>query len=686
MADLPLSDTLEYNIMCPDECNCGIRKSSHYHSDLRTLDCSFSNLSVFPTPLSANLQVVNIRGNSIELVDRSIAKLAGVKEIDLSGNRIKSIGRGKMFQNMTQLLYLNVGKNDISTIFHDTFQGPRNVKHLILSNNNINYIENEAFIDLPVLETLDLEQNLLGSLYEEWFRGLSQLSTLNLAHNRVHNIPAKVFRPLKRLQKLYLSGNRITSIDTRAFSGLTDLQELTLEDNLITRIPTTALQSMPNLDSVTFDQNPIIKIKPLDFSHLSVSTISISQMPELLIIDAKAFYTIGNLKTVLLKNNKKLSYVDPLAFLNVSNMMELNLAYNNLQGIQKEMSDILPHGLKLHLYGNPLHCNCNVRWLSILLNTKYNSSIVLEEPDHLVCASPKYLSHKLLRSIDVFKLPKKCTPKILNITGKAEAVGKVGEKEILECRALGTPQPDLRWLLPDRTIVNSTLNEVRRRFFPPGTLVYYHLRPNDAGTYQCIAENSAGNDSLTIKLTVTGIDIHLFPIAVSSTFVTLVWNGTERRAFPQYKIVYGVDDGKNGTIPSETQSAYSSQSRRSFTINKLRPDTKYRFCLGYEDGTGYWLQISCCQTTTQDAKFMLQGISRPNNVAVAALVAIVLLLAVVVCLISIASRRYRQRFYECPDKPNGNLEEPTTGPTSNNSTTNPTIPMDNLYRPLLHTS
>lgn len=677
-----------YENACPIECICGLRRSNHFRADLKTLDCSFSNVKDFPDIPSDDLEVLNVRGNGIASVDRSIAKLKDLKEIDLSGNMIKSIGRGKMFQNMTNLAYMNVGKNEISTIFHDTFHGPKNIKHLVLSNNKINYIEDEAFVDLGLLESLDLEQNLLGSLYEEWFTGLHNLVTLNLAHNRVHNIPATVFRPLRYLQRLYLAGNRISSIDPRAFSGLVRLEELTLQDNLINRIPTAALQSMPSLHSVTFDHNPIVKIKPLDFSHLSVSKISICQMPEMVIIDAKAFYTIRNLTTLLIGNNKRLSYIDPLSFMNINNLKELNIAYNNLRGIQREVQDFLPTGTKIHLYGNPLDCNCNSRWLRQLLNSPNNSTFRLEEPEHLVCHSPPNFSHKLLRDIDILKLPKKCSPTILNISQTSNIVGKAGEKEILECRAMGSPPPKLHWALPDGSSINTTLNEVRRRFFPPGTLVYYHLKANDAGLFKCVAENSAGNDTAVVKLTVTGIDIHLFPIAVSSTFVTLVWNGTERRAFPQYKIIYGMDDGKNGTLPEETYSATASQTRKTFTINRLKPDTKYRFCLGYEDSSGYWLQISCCVTLTQDAKFMLQGISRPNNVAVAA-IGFILLLALIVCLISMGSRKYRQRLYECPDKPTTTIIDDSSNSVVNSASANSAtgnMSLDNLYRPLLHTS
>ncbi|XP_064078343.1 leucine-rich repeat neuronal protein 1-like [Macrobrachium nipponense] len=658
--------TYSYNSSCLEKCYCDIIRSSHLHRELKTINCSFADMKNFPETLPKDLQALNLRGNSIFNVLDSISQLNELQELDLSGNRIKSFGRGEMFQNMSRLSYLNIGKNSVSTIFHDNLRGPKALTHLILSNNKINYIEDEALIDLFNLQILDLEHNLLGSLYEEWFHGLGNLVALNLAHNRIHNIPSSVFRALVSLQRLHLSGNRISIVDPRAFSGLVSLQVLKMEDNLLSRVPTTAFQSLPLLETLTLDQNPLTKLKPLDFSHLSVTRISLSQMPELVIIDAKAFYSLDNITYIQITENKKLTYIDPRAFKDVDSLLELQLHKNNIQGLQKEMLQFLPEGTQMSLYDNPFRCDCNIRWIHNLISEKDGANLTIIEPEHLVCETPPQLKHKLLKDLDINKIPKVCAPNVLNLTRTQTIMGKVGEKKILECRALGSPIPNLYWKLPDGTYVNSTLNEVRRRFFSPGTLIYYHLQPTDGGKYTCYAYNSAGKSNFSIALNVTGIDIHLFPIRVSSTFVTLVWNGTERRAFPTYKITVTEVDA-NGTEIEKLDTRTASSLRKRFTISRLQPETHYKFCLGYEDNSGYWLLISCCYTNTQDIEFMLQGISRTSNVAVAAVVGIILVMTVVVCLVSVLSRKYRHRMYETPDK----------------SADGSIIPLDNLYRPLL---
>ncbi|CAL4121854.1 unnamed protein product, partial [Meganyctiphanes norvegica] len=659
-----------YNITCLNGCKCGIERSKFLKQNLKSVDCSFLKINAFPGVLPNDLQALSLRGNDIFNVLPSISQLTDLRELDLSGNRIKTVGRDKMFQNMTLLFNLNIGKNDISTINRDVFIGPKALEHLILSDNKISYIDDEAFADLRELQTLELELNFLGSLYRDWFHGLSNLVVLNLAHNRIHNIPASVFQDLNSLERLYLAGNRVSTIDPRAFSGLISLQVLTLEDNLMSWISTSAFQSLPVLDQVTLDRNPISKIKPLDFSHMSVSKISLSQMPELRIIDSKAFYNLPNISTLQIAYNKKLSYIDPLAFMNVDTLTELQLHHNNLIGIQKDIIQHLPDGLELSLYENPFKCDCNIRWLKQIIgngvNNTTNSSIIINLPDHLVCKSPDFFADKNLLDIDIRKLNKPCGPTVLNLTLTENITGKVGDRKVLECRSLGDPIPRLHWVLSDGSLVNTTLNEVRRRFFAPGTLVYYHLKPTDAGPYTCISENYIGKSEIIIKLNVSGIDINLFPIGSSATFITLVWNGTERLSFPQYKINYWEVDKRNGSEVGEEMFKIASPTRKTFTISRLHPNTAYKFCIGYEDNSNYWLRISCCTATTQDADFLMQGISRTSNVAVASVIGILLVMTVTICLVSVLSRKYRQRMYETPEKSADN------------------VPLDNIYRPLLN--
>ncbi|XP_076037600.1 leucine-rich repeat neuronal protein 1-like [Oratosquilla oratoria] len=655
------------NATCLDGCTCSLVRSIHSHQVLSTYDCASNNLREFPSDIPNNFQALNLSGNSILNVYEHISDLGELVELDLSKNRLKSIGRGKMFQDLGKLKFFTVSKNNISTVFNDNLEGLDSLEILLLSNNRITYIEDKAFSALGNLLILNLDKNTIGSLYGDWFVGLVNLTTLNLSHNRIHNLPAAIFKNLGKLERLYLNGNRISKIETRAFSELLSLKVLTLDDNLITKIPTTAFQSIQALESLTLDQNPLTKIKPLDFSHLSVTKINLCKMPELQIIDAKAFYNAANLSTLHIHENKKLAYVDPLAFMNLSSLQELTLHNNNLLGFHRDALHYLPTGIEISLFNNPLLCDCHVRWIWQAITDAENSSIILQDSEHLVCQYPEHLRHKVVRDLDTNRLSKTCGPVIADLGIFGTLSGKVGDRRDLECRALGGPYLRLHWVLPDGSKIGDIMNNLERRFFPPGTLVYFHLKVTDAGTYQCVAEDKYGKATRAVTLNVTGIDINFFPVGVSSTFVTLVWNGTERRLFPKYKITYVKYNPLNKTEIGESEYSIASSTRKTYTISKIQPDTTYKFCLGYEDKSGYYLQIACCVTKTQDVEFMMQGISHTSNVAAAVVISIVMFLTTVICLVSILSRRYKQRMYESPDK----------------GTVNSHIPLENLYSPLL---
>ncbi|KAK4299320.1 hypothetical protein Pmani_028396 [Petrolisthes manimaculis] len=721
---------------CLPGCSCGVLPTPLLHENLTMLDCSFAGLRSFPEEIPSGVEALSVRGNSIShVLDSVLAQLIFLRELDLSHNKIKFIGRGGVFRNLTRLEVLHLGKNAISTIFRDNLVGPRALHRLVLADNKINYIEDEALVDLVFLEDLDLQHNYLGSLYQEWFTGLNRLTSLNLDHNRIHNVSASVFRPLTALRELHLAGNRISNLDPRAFSRLTQLQILHLEENLLTTVPTSALQSLPSLVTLVMDQNPLAKVKPLDFSHLAVKTISLCYMPQLLILDAKAFYNLPNVTSLLLHHNPRLAYVDPLAFKEVNSLKDLQLQNNSLIGLQPEMARYLSPGVTISLQDNPLLCDCNVRWLRQSMKQVANmnstqigeqkaekavsqvvgqqtrqegretvkrkarkavkkvvqqnpgqvmkqmrkdaskeddrSRLVMAEPGHLMCAAPPAKAHKLVQDIPLPRLPKTCAPTIVNLMEKEVVAGKMAEYKVLDCRALGNPRPRLHWVLPDGTMVNSSLNDVRRNFFPSGTLVYYHLVASDRGHYTCVAENSVGMSTSSLFLNVTGIDIQLLPERVSPTTVTLVWRGTERRAFPSYKIIYS-EVSENGSLVGEPRATETSSTRRTYSVARLHPHTSYHFCLGHEDSAGYWLEISCCQAATLSSDHLSHGgISSVSSIVAAGAVGMVLVVTMIVCLSSILSRRYRHHLYETPDKGGAG------------GSTGLVIPLDNLYRPLL---
>ena len=70
-----------------------------------------------------------------------------------------------------------------------------------------------------------------------------------------------------------------------------------------------------------------------------------------------------------------------------------------------------------------------------------------------------------------------------------------GDTIRMDCPAIGTPAPTIKWF--SHTLnqsVTDLINSTRLRFFPNGSLEIRDLAPDDEALYRCEATNSVGKD------------------------------------------------------------------------------------------------------------------------------------------------------------------------------------------------
>lgn len=154
---------------------------------------------------------------------------AAVKSLDLSNNKITSIGHGDL-------------------------RGCVNLQALILQSSGISAIEEDAFSSLSKLEHLDLSDNHLFNLSSSWFRPLSSLKYLNLLGNPYRILgDTPLFLNLTNLQTLRV-GNIATFSGIRRmdFAGLTSLDELEIKALSLQNYEPGSLQSIQNIYHLTF--------------------------------------------------------------------------------------------------------------------------------------------------------------------------------------------------------------------------------------------------------------------------------------------------------------------------------------------------------------------------------------------------------------------------------------------------
>ncbi|XP_051950032.1 hemicentin-1 [Xyrauchen texanus] len=86
------------------------------------------------------------------------------------------------------------------------------------------------------------------------------------------------------------------------------------------------------------------------------------------------------------------------------------------------------------------------------------------------------------------------SPTILDSGHPSEVSSPVGEEVTLECRVMGTPTPKVSWLKNGMTLENGITEHIN--ISPDGSsLTILNIRPEDSGTYTCLAVSSAGQES-----------------------------------------------------------------------------------------------------------------------------------------------------------------------------------------------
>ncbi len=462
---------------CPKGCHCLLK--THFNLTLKTTDCTNSHLSLVPSDISLDTEAIILARNNIKPEDVSnFPGIQGLLFLDLSKNNFYTLENCKIV--VPSLKYLVLEYDELDYLPDWIFSGVLHLQYLSVGFNKIEIIHEGAFSSLHHLLTMVISHNRIFAINPQWWQDLESLTKLDMQGNNLHVLWNNGFRFLSKLQVLILSENRLNHVYDGAFNGLFELRQLLLDSNHLKVVPSAALQYFPSLQLVDLGQNFFKKLVENSFLSINVSTIRISNIKELVIVDRHALVTLPSLIELNMSNNRNLLFIHPEAFQNVPSLRKLDLHNCSLMTLQDEVVFSLPALSYLNLQSNKgIRCDCTWKWLfngvpdyipqtgnasltthpealnvlqprfhSTRLSLRNHRDLTIAGLSDLFCHSPRELNEVRFTSfLSSGNLSTVCQPSIVPLLPHDLRI-VLGESMLMPCLAFGNPAPRIYWILP----------------------------------------------------------------------------------------------------------------------------------------------------------------------------------------------------------------------------------------------
>uniref|UniRef100_A0A669PPJ3 Slit guidance ligand 3 n=1 Tax=Phasianus colchicus TaxID=9054 RepID=A0A669PPJ3_PHACC len=333
------------DLVCPEKCRC----------EGTVVDCSNQKLTRLPSHLPEYTTDLRLNDNDISVLEAIglFKKLPNLRKINLSNNKIKEIREGT-FDGASGVQELILTENQLESVHGRMFRGLTGLKTLMLRSNSISCINNDTFAGLSSVRLLSLYDNHISTITPGAFSTLVSLSTINLLANSF-NCNCHLAWLGKWLRK-----KRIVSGNPRC------LKPFFLKDIPIQDVDTQDFTCEGNDESSCLLSPPCPSQCTCMDSVVRCSNKGLRVMPKGIPKDVTELVV-----TVFSHSHSILSY-NRLRCIPVH-------AFNGLRSLRV-----------LALGTNPLHCDCNLRWLSEWVKAGY------KEPGIARCSGPEAMVDRLL--------------------------------------------------------------------------------------------------------------------------------------------------------------------------------------------------------------------------------------------------------------------------------------------------
>ena len=301
----------------------------------------------------------------------------------------------RTLSGLAQLYSLSLARNRLSSLPPDLLADCPSLARLDLSHNQISAVPRLTFSRSHQLTSLDLRDNRLSRL--AGVAGLPHLQTLLLGLNPLVTVSLCQLAPSTRLTTLDLSTTNLTSLTTECDlepASLPQLTSLDISGNYLdlTRLELTS--SLPALLSLQLAQMNLSVLGPAQTGGLppSLARLDLSHSSSLTQVLPGALATLTGLERLEITDNPGLSWLPPGLLTSTGRPLSVNLSSNGLTWLHPS-SLPWPHLATLDLALNPLHCDCELAWLTQV------TALVGGQ-----CASPPDLANIDIRKINNDKM------------------------------------------------------------------------------------------------------------------------------------------------------------------------------------------------------------------------------------------------------------------------------------------
>jgi len=335
----------------------------------------------------------------------------------------------------------------------------------------------------------------------------------------------------------------------------------------------------------------------------------------------------------------------------VPNLKTLYLHNNAIMALSPLISFQVPSLTQIHLYHNPLRCDCNALWIWEAIHDSINHNIsnpLFVHSQYLKCVTPVNVTSVPLQDLEKSQIPRVCSPSTLPSFHENYTMD-LGEELRLECHSLGVPEPSLSWVLPNGSQLQESSSSQKFEIVDTCVLIVRFLSVNDSGTYECRADNGVGFDISSTKVTVTNKPVRLVFLSISFDYISLTWNGTHHQSMiSDYQIHYK----EFKTHTNQTDSTYRiiplGTKYKFYTITELSPSTPYEFCLVYIYDTEYY-KVDC-EVYKTSSKYLYQSAIKKivNEKIIAGVCTALGIVMAIACMITLVRKFRIHKDYEIP--------------------------------------